>query len=525
MGQKNSAMPSGTALQRTALDAVLLELFYKGLPATEVAEYAEIELRVTNTGPTALDGLSLWLGREKLRDRLGLRPGGSFGWAYNVGDLVGELVFKVGQAQATLMVAPQKLSLAEVGWIKTERLPRLLARLDAPNRLPLRYADADDEQQPRFDFISADFTAIKLRYYCEQFLTTDLAGRILERLDFGLEEQRRRDDGFIRGGVRWNPTIRGWLNRPAETGLVHEWAEAPRDYTTLPNLLFLYFLKELAQEVIGLVRLVQAGAPASARLKEALPEFENYARQLENSPAFSTPLLRPAVSSLETGEFDPRTSQLWPAIEQTCHAAYNPAYHRLVELWQEYNSRYVRLPDERLEPAWAGLQPMSKIYELWAACEIANGLGLTFEGQFGLESAVFKGPGLTLHYNRAAPGGWYSAAPNGTRLRSPRPDLRLELPDGSQLLLDVKYRNAGQPAHAHPDDIYRMLAYMNDLAVGQGGIIFPGEHSGPTLTLLEQATSGQRLAEFALRPPASDDPSGLESWQTSLKASLSQLLN
>lgn len=503
---------------------LLLEIFYKNAPARQVPEYSEIELHLTNSGQMALDNLTLRLGQEKLRGGLSLRPGGSFAFPYNVGDLVGDLSFTVNQTQplveASLSVTPRRMSLEEVQWIKTERLPALLARLDAPNRLPLSY---DDEEQPRlFDFVSADFTAIKLRYFCQQLLDK-LNERLLERLDFNLNDERKREDGFIRGGVRWDATVRGWLNRPAETGLVHEWVETPRTYDTLPNRLFLGFLVELGEECRLLVKLVQTGAPASARLKEALPEFENYAYSLEQQAAALKELAH--LASFESGEFNPRDPGQWPEIERACLGVANPAYPRLAELWQEYSRRYTRLPE--IEVDQAGLQPMSKIYELWAACEVASALGLTSEGKFGLESAIFQGNDIKLHYNRAAPGGWYSAGPDA-RKRPPRPDLRLEFPDGAAVLLDVKYRavsgNGEESARAHPDDMYRMLAYMNDFGVRQGGIIFPGASPGSDLQLIEQSAAGQRLAELALRPPYPNDQTTLENWQTKFKAHLEQLL-
>src|SRR5690349_13696105 len=138
---------------------LFLEIFHKDAPAQQVPEYSEIELRLTNSGQTPLEGLILRLGREKLRSGLGLRLGSSFAFPYIVGDLVGELNFVAGNAQVSasvgLTVIPRHMSLDEVGWIKTERLPTLLARLDAPNRLPLSYDD-EEHTQP-FDYFSVVF--------------------------------------------------------------------------------------------------------------------------------------------------------------------------------------------------------------------------------------------------------------------------------------------------------------------------------------------------------------------------------
>jgi hypothetical protein len=433
-----------------------------------------------------------------------LPPGGTFAWNYSLPDFAGSVKFGAGVGQPAVFcdvaVVPQKLTLDEVGWIKTERLPQLLSRLDAPNALQLRDADA---AQPLFDFISADFTAQKLRTYCLALLDEGLLTAIFERLDYKMHEERKHDTGFVRGNVRWQPTVQDWLNRPAETGLSHAWDESRRDFATLPNLLTVFWLRELVGELHALVKLVRNGAPASPRLQNGLSEFEGYAAAFEEGMKRRNFVIQPIIIELERTNFDVRRRQdeLQTAFVSTTY----PAYARLWELWLAYSRRYVRLPhtDERIFRA--GLPPTSKVYELWAACEIAHALGL---------SANFAGSTGTLFYNRAAQGGWYSAH---SRRQPPRPDLRLVTPDKT-VLLDVKYRSGSQ-SRANPDDMYRMLAYMNDLQVKSGGIIFPGDTPAPHLTLLEE--NGQRLAELQLRPPAAD---GLADWQAQLQVELSKLI-
>ncbi len=510
-----------------------INIFYRGNPIEQVLEYSEVELSLTNSDDRALSELSppvfsLFVGQSVIRDKIKLSPGGTFAFPWRVSDLVGNLVFAVKHnhsgrtiAQANLTVIPQRLSLDDVSWIKTERLPNLLARLDAPNQIHLFYDDNDAEQPRLFNFVSADYTAIKLRHFC-QILLDELAEPLLARLDFQLDEAERHEPGFIRSGVRWEATVKGWANRPAETGLVHTWLENPRRYDTLPNRLLLFLAQELRAECSRLVELVQQGAPASSRLIAALPEFEDYASALENLPE-QTNLLRPLVTSLQNDNFHPK--EYSPSeIAKECESTGNPAYIRLAALWQEYLRRYAAQAEDA--PLWVGFQPMSKVFELWAACEIANALGLAVSGDFSLESAIFTGVGMKLHYNRAAPGGWYSASEAGRKM-PPRPDLRLELADGSQVLLDVKYRRvagAGDISQANPEDVYRMLAYMNDLGVRQGGIIFPGEDNMPGLRIIEQKDAKQQIAELALRPPHSGEPAALEEWNNSLKNNLHKFL-
>ena len=489
-----------------------LNLFYKGQAATEVPEYAEVELRLTSRAADPVTNLSLWLGDLRLRESLTIRPASEFVMLFSVSDWVGELRFEVRQdqqvlAQTPLTVIPRKLTLPEVQWIKTDRLPTLLARLDAPNSFRLSYG-SDEPEQPPFNFISLDYTALKLRYYCQLFLQNGLAERLIQRLDFAVAEETRREEGFIRGAVRWNPTVQGWASRPVETGLVHQWVETTRQYDQPLNRLLVFFWQELTAELQRLVKLVRQGVPASARLKAELAEFEGYATELPH--LWQTAALRSVVAYLTSQPFEPDVQ----ALEQQAGHIPNPAYQPLVEAWKSYRGQYVRLPQEEGSPV--GLQPMSKIYELWVACEVAYALGLTFADatEVGLESATFKNDHWLLYYNQGAEAGWYSSQ---ARQQPPRPDLRIiAVASQTTYLLDVKYR-IGRNNHALPDDMYRMLAYMNDFGVSRGGIIFPGTAPEPQLALIEQpGQQAQVLAELGLRPPAAD----LVSWEASLKANL-----
>ncbi len=503
-------------------EKLLLEIFYNSVPAFSVPEYAEVELRLTNQSGETLEGVAVRVGGDKIRADLKLRPGASWSIPFKVDDLVGELRFSASdptsenEATAALEVVPQKLSLSEVFYIKTERLPALLARLDAPNGFQLRYQDRADEPPKLFDFFSADYTAEKLRYFSQAFLQGGTGEAILNRLDY-LTLEQRSNDLTIRGPVRWPVTIQNWLNRPAETGLRHEWTQSPKNFATLPNLLFVRFQLELARELVRLVRFVELGGPASPRLQKALPELRERAynhRALTESPLLPSPDL--------ALEWDRHDSSALSAMTVECEraAAFNPAYTRLSALWGDFTSRYVSLPEDETALARSGLQPMSKIYELWATCEVAAALHLNFQTSQGAEnqpllsaeSAVFTDPGgkTKLYYNKGLRGGWYSANRPGL----PRPDLRLEVGQ-QQIFLDVKYR-VGREDRARPDDMYKMLAYMNDFAIKTGGIIFPGQQPGAKALVVENPQS-QRLIELALRPPD-------EANQADFEAELGQVL-
>jgi hypothetical protein len=502
---------------------LLLEIFYNGEPAFSVPEYAEIELRLSNQSAATLEDCTLKLSSEVIKRNLTLRPGAIWSIPFRIDDLVGQLQFVAtsgeDQASTTLEVVPQKLGLDEVLYIKTERLPTLLSRLDAPNSFQLRYTDRDEREQ-LFNFFSADYTAEKLRYFSRAFLEDGLGQAILNRLDY-LTPEQRKNDFELRGPVQWPNTIQNWLNRPAEAGLRHEWREAPRDFATLPNQLFIRFQIKLERELDRLVRFVEAGGPASARLQKELPQLKKRIEQHQELHGYQDYLSEAEIAAAWNYDEPPSLEQLAAECDRASY--FNPAYRKLLELWRDFSSRYVSLPEDEQELARAGLQPMSKIYELWAVCEIAAALDLNFEeadDSEGLaamekESAVFSNRQIKLYYNKGVRGGWYSANRPGL----PRPDVRLELVSGRQILLDVKYR-VGREERARPDDMYKMLAYMHDFGVDVGGIIFPGQSGGARVLQVENPQK-QRLLELALRP----QPDNLAQFEQELRHVVTEKLN
>lgn len=476
-----------------------LEILKDGEPTFCVPEYAELEIRLTNHSPEKLADITVKVGNNLIKSGLSLRPAASWSLPYNVSDLAGELEFiatssTVTSEPITIIVTPQKISLDELLFIKTERLPTLLTFLDAPNRIKLVY---NDDSEKLFDFISLDYTAERLDYFSRALLESKLSAAILNHLDYATPVQNQSGAGLIQGALDWPATLRDWFNRPELTGYLHHWQTHPKFYGTLPNLLFIRLHLELAQELEQLIKLAAAIRPRSPRLEARLPQLKQRAEAH-----------RKPIKNLQLAEFVMVSNFPLPKTDviRSFSAVSNPAYIRLGQLWQEFITHYVKLPDKN--EAYSSLQPTSKIYELWAVCEIAAALQLKYK-QYETNATAFYFEGETewgqtkLYYNRALQHGWFSAARTGL----PRPDINLEIlgENPRRLLLDVKYRVMNTPngkSRAKPEDMYKMLAYMNDLNTRVGGIIYPGEAEQiEALAIAEnQMAGGQRLIELALRP-------------------------
>lgn len=513
-----------------------LEVFYSGEPAFCVPEYAELELRLTNNSQLKLSNGQVKTGLQAVKAGLNLAPATTWIFPYNVTDLVGDLSFEATATnnsnqlyttQCCIQVIPQKIDLAELLFIKTERLPTLLARLDAPNRLQLAYHN--DQDKP-FDFYSLEYTAEKLEFFSKQLLEQGLSAAILERMDYAMSEQLQGGTDIIRGSLKWPTTLQNWFNHPELSGYYHAWTNSSKFYGTPANLLFCQFQTEISREFGRLASLVEAARPKLPRLHARLPLFLRRSQQhwqlIQNSPLaqFQKATDFPFIQTAELGE-----------LERTCRQPANTAYLALFKLWRDFRNRYVNLPDEAsTNVAATSLLPVSKIYELWAVCEIAAAFNLKYEGnpngQSSLTAADFCFKGETnlgkvrLYYNRALQGGWYSASRTGL----PRPDIRLEIgePLPRQVLFDVKYRVAQQEngaTRAKPEDMYKMLAYMSDFEADTGAIIYPGQAGQIScLTISNQkANYKQRLIELTLRPLLIEPQTTSEVLRSQLEAVIS----
>ncbi|MEI7554161.1 hypothetical protein [Candidatus Chlorohelix sp.] len=491
---------------------ILLEAYYQKKIAQVVPEYARLELRLHNSGTASAENLSVLLARRVLRDNIRLAPGATFAFEWSVEDYVGELEFSVSpsepETRLKITVQPEKLSSNELLYIKTERLPQLLARLDAPNGFSLEYTG---QNIPPFDFFSADYTAEKLRYFSERL--QELSSLLLEKLDYITPERHDLGYGMIKGAVRWGTTLQHWLNRPESAGLRHEWSNAHKSFGTLPNMLLVYFHFELASQTQNLARLVELGSYSSTGLKRVLPALVESAAQHRLFPDNPYLVMLPSYLS----GFDPVANEVAPLLAEMCRNARNPAYGAMLELWQRYCSAYVRLPKDESELARCGLQPTSKIYELWCACEVALALRLEYREDGNKGGYHFANAEYRLLYNRGIQGGWYSAKRSGTA----RPDLQIEvIKTGKRILLDMKYslqETRKGETFANPEDVYKMLAYLNDFAVAVGGIIYPGKGEA---RLINDGHI-QQFLELPLRPPVNSDQL---SFAERLRGSLLQIL-
>ncbi len=475
------------------------------LSVSAVSEYSDIEVAVSYSGPP-ISLVYLYVGGAYFDGPFDLQANPlPFRFRYNVDDYVGVLRWELRQqatpiAAAELAVQPRKLSNADVAFIKERRIPTLLAQLAARNAIRLRY---DDDCERLYHFYSLDYSIERLLHFSARLLDStagvaSIAERIYNRLAYHSEAEQLHAVGDIRGAVRWAATTTRWANRPADVGLAHECRREIKDYATTLNLILVTLHRNLAQQLHALAHQLARRDP----LSPIIAKMQTYAHRHD------VWLERRLLAALAT--LPPRPISLQAAARELSYNT-NPAYRELLRLWRDFHTRYVSL-----DPAahLSGLQPMHKIYELWCVCEVAAALGLRETasgfGRGAIFAGRYQGQPTTLYYDQPTTAGWLSSR-RGVNIR---PDILLEV-GGRRLLLDAKYRLGDE--RARTDDLLKMLAYMNDLRVPVGGIIYPGSGS---LVAQPDPASNQVAYELPLRPNL-DDPAALT---TTLRGWLDQMI-
>lgn len=456
-------------------------------PISATEEYREVAVALEYDGPP-LPFVYLYVGGVRIAGpfdlRSNMRP-----YTYAVDDYVGTLRWELRQQATTIAVAelevqPRKLTPGDVAFIKERRIPTLLAQLDARNAIRLRY---DDDTERLYHFYSLDYSVERLLHFSARLLDpgfahSSLSERIYNRLAYRGEAEELHVVGAIRGAVRWSATATRWANRPADVALAHECRPEIKDYATALNRIFVALHRTLAQQLRAL----------AAQLASRYPVTPLAATLRHNANRHDAWLERKLLAPLAT--LVPQPISL-PQANRELGPLTNPAYGELLRLWRDFHTRYVSL-----DPAahLSGLQPMHKIYELWCVCEVAAALGLHESGPDFGRGAIFQGDYFgqpaTLFYDQPTTAGWLSSR-RGINIR---PDILLQFGD-KRLLLDVKYRI--DEDRARTDDMLKMLAYMNDLSIPTGGIIYPA--SGP-LVAQRDAKSSQVAYELPLRPNPAD---------------------
>tara|TARA_Y100001934_G_scaffold155739_1_gene186557 strand:+ start:31 stop:1467 length:1437 start_codon:yes stop_codon:yes gene_type:complete len=156
----------------------------------------------------------------------------------------------------------------------------------------------------------------------------------------------------------------------------------------------------------------------------------------------------------------------------------NRSYRELPPLWKRFLEDYQSYYEETV---LVQTQKMTDIYALWILCEMASGLKLSAHAK-SLREFRSKNKDIVLKYDapEQVRQGWSDSIMGslfGENSESANPVQGSGRPEifmnyrGVQFYFEAKYNLQQTPRQ---EDVYKVLAYMNNYDVSCGGIIYPG---------------------------------------------------
>ncbi len=272
--------------------------------------------------------------------------------------------------------------------------------------------------------------------------------------------------GNFSGVVRWEATFDHWASS-GQPGLEHYSQSTTRQWDTELHRLLLHFWAELLHQ---------------AREQNDL-ELSHRLQRQHHRVLMAFPGVQPYTDTLE---LRPRQG----------------AYYALLELWREFKT--VRKPQIWGLPQ--GTLGMAFLYEVWVACEIAELLGCSAQGELleqeGQLACQFVGQDFVIDYNIPVRfGGVYA---HTSQEFGARPDLFIRSSDPEErikMVLEVKYRNLSKLDPSALGAITRQVrAYMGDLQAPLGLVIWPGSTEQHHFELENRGPRRGSWGSLPLRP-------------------------
>ena len=382
-----------------------------------------------------------------------------------------------------VVIAPEMLDYEHFQALREQHIPALV-----------QAAGADDQSGTAYPGATASIEEEKILLNISQLL--DFSERLLKltrRVQKGafsylIEKQRKYMKSTIRGAVRWEKTALVRAQKGVEYATVHVTDIRKRKWHTPSNLLLVKFHIELFTEAVFFRdemdrRERERKAWAAIYGQEAGPASDEVREQLEKLDAVcllhKQILLGGKLKELlgVARHIRKEAREINREAEQEIRRLKNRAYRDLPPLWQEFLRDYRSYYEETV---LVETQRMADVYALWIVCEMANGLSLRAHSKSLRE---FRSPRKESILRYDAPGavreGWGDSImgmlfpgdePAAPAVGSGQPEIFLNY-RGVNIYFECQYGLRQQPRQ---QDIYKVLAFMNNYRIPCGGIIYPG---------------------------------------------------
>ena len=440
----------------------------------------------------ALDGVHIRMGTAKVDSLPSVRSNTTHSMQFVVPDYIGtntiSLHGKDGNSisnKLEVVIAPKMLDYESFKELRDEHIPDLV-----------KNSGADEPPEDMYPGATSSIEEEKILLNIEQLL--EFSGKLLKVTNdirkgaytYKVEVQRKTMKSQIRGAVRWQKTALARAQKGTEYATAHVTDIRKRKWSTPTNVLLVKFHMEVFIEAIFFrdemdrrEREKKAWSAIYGKEYKALDESaKKQLDKLDLACRFHKQILGDGkLAELIPTAKNTRKEERFINREAIIEAKTwnrNRAYRELPPLWKAFLDDYQSYYEETV---LVQTQKMTDIYALWILCEMASGLNLSAHAK-SLREFRSKNKDIVLRYDspEQVRQGWSdsimgslfgdSEASTNPVQGSGKPEIFMNY-RGVNFYFEAKYNLTKPPRQ---EDVYKVLAYMNNYDVSCGGIIYPG---------------------------------------------------
>ncbi len=384
-----------------------------------------------------------------------------------------------------VVIAPKMLDYESFKELRDVHIPDLV-----------KNSGADDPPEDMYPGGTSSIEEEKILLNIEQLL--EFSGKLLKVTNdirkgaytYKVEVERKTMKSQIRGAVRWQKTALARAQKGTEYATAHVTDIRKRKWSTPTNILLVKFHMEVFIEAIFFRdemdrREREKKAWSAIYGKEYKPPDDSVKEQLDkldmackfHKQVLGDGKLAELIPTAKATRKEQRLINREALIEAKTWSR-NRSYRDLPPLWREFLDEYQSYYEETV---LVQTQKMTDIYALWILCEMASGLKLSAHAK-SLREFRSKNKDVVLKYDapEQVRQGWSDSimgslfGESDTKANpvqgSGRPEIFMNYKK-INFYFEAKYNLTQTPRQ---EDVYKVLAYMNNYDVSCGGIIYPG---------------------------------------------------
>ena len=440
----------------------------------------------------ALEGVHIRMGTAKVDSLPSVRSNTTHSMQFEVPDYIGTNTISLHDRDGKsisnkleVVIAPKMLDYESFKELRDEHIPDLV-----------KNSGADEPPEDMYPGATSSIEEEKILLNIEQLL--EFSEKLLKvtkdirkgAYTYKVEVQRKTMKSQIRGAVRWQKTALARAQKGTEYATAHVTDIRKRKWSTPTNVLLVKFHMEVFIEAIffrdEMDRREREKKAWSAIYGKEYKALDESAKKQLDKLDMACRLHKQVLGDGKLAELiptakDTRKEERFINREAIIEAKTwnrNRAYRELPPLWKEFLEDYQSYYEETV---LVQTQKMTDIYALWILCEMASGLNLSAHAK-SLREFRSKNKDIVLRYDapEQVRQGWSDSIMGslfGDSEVSANPVQGSGKPEifmnyrGVNFYFEAKYNLTKTPRQ---EDVYKVLAYMNNYDVSCGGIIYPG---------------------------------------------------